>query len=102
MRMKKVGVRELEDKVRAGRPAPMRVGATDNPNRRAGEYSQEYSETSTMYYAETSNMKSAENRLLDICGKRGVCRRNVQMSSNVPASASRGYVYAIFPYILVI
>ena len=95
MRMKKVGVRELEDKVRAGRPAPMRVGATDNPNRRAGEYSQEYSETSTMYYAKTSNMKSAEDRLLHMCDKEGKCRDNVQMSSNVPASASRGYVYAI-------
>ena len=94
--MKKVGVKELEDKVRAGRPAPLRVGATDNPDRRAGEYSQQYSETSTMYYAKTSNMEFAENRLLDICDNKGICRDNVQMSSNVPTSKSRGYVYAIF------
>ena len=98
MRMKKVGVTELEDKVRAGRPAPPRVGATDNPNRRAGEYSQQYSETSTMYYAETSNMKYAENRLFNMCGRRGGCWRNVQKRSN--RSESRGYVYAIFPRFL--
>ena len=107
MHTKKVGVRELEDKVREGRPAPLRVGATDNPDRRAGEYANEkekgnknkkkYSENATMYYAKTSNMNYAENRLLAICDSRGVCRCNSQMSSNVPASASEGYVYAIFP-----
>ena len=105
MRMKKVGVRELEEKVRAGRPAPLRVGATDNPNRRADQYKNEkeegnknkkkYSENAKMYYAETSNMNYAENRLLDMCGSRGVCRRNAQMSSNMPEDP--GYVYAIFP-----
>ena len=105
MRMKKVGVRELEEKVSKGRPAPLRVGATAYPESRADQYAKEkderggkkYSENATMHYAQTSNMKSAENRLLHICDNRGVCRRNVQMSSNVPASASRGYVYAIFP-----
>ena len=93
-------------KVRAGRPAPLRVGATVDPESRAGRYANEkqkggrgkkYSENATMHYAQTSNMKSAENRLLHICDNRGVCQRNVQMSSNVPASASEGYVYAIFP-----
>ena len=41
MRTKKVGVRKLEQKVRTGRPAPLRVGATVDPKSRADQYANE-------------------------------------------------------------
>ena len=44
MRMKKVGVRELEEKVSKGRPAPLRVGATVDPKSRADQYANEKEE----------------------------------------------------------
>ena len=74
--------------------APLRVGATNDPNRRAGEYSSIYSEAATMYFAPTSNMNRAENVLLATGRARGGCRGNIQQNSNM--AESPGYVYAIF------
>ena len=69
-----------------------RVGATNNIERRRGEYQREgYS--GTMYYCNTDNMKDGEDRLLNQCKSSGVCPRNVQKKSN--AQASPGYVYVI-------
>ena len=97
--MEQVGVRELEEKVRVGLVPPDWVGTTVDPNRRAREHQETYrNANATMYYAETSNMKYAENRLFNMCGRRGGCWRNVQKRSN--RSESRGYVYAIFPRFL--
>ena len=95
MRLEDVSVTELEGKVSAGPVAPLRVGATNDPHRRAGEYKTEYSENATMYYAKTSNMRTAENKLLAKCAERGACSFNVQQQSN--ALAAQGYIYAIFP-----
>ena len=65
-----------------------RVGATNNIERRRGEYERKgYS--GTMYYFKTENMHSAENKLLGVC----VCTGNVQKESN--AQPSEGYVYVI-------
>ena len=58
MRLQEVTVTELEGMVRAGQVAPLRVGVTNDPRRRAGEYKTEYSENATMYYAKTSNMRT--------------------------------------------
>ena len=95
MRLQEVTVTELEGMVRAGQVAPLRVGVTNDPRRRAGEYKTEYSENATMYYAKTSNKRTAENRLLDKCAGRGGCCFNVHRRSNAPEE--KGYVYAIFP-----
>ena len=93
--MKEVGIRELGEKVKESRQAPLRVGATVDPHRRAGEYKKDYSETDTMFYAKTKNMNLAENQLLEKCNERKGCSLNDHKRSNAPAS--EGYVYAIFP-----
>ena len=95
MRLEDVSVTELEGMVREGPVAPLRVGATNNPRRRAGEYKTEYNENATMYYAKTSNMRTAENRLLGKCAGRGGCCFNVHRRSN--HRKRRGYIYAILP-----
>ena len=95
MNMEQVGVNELKRKMKEDSVAPLRVGATIDPNRRAREYAKKYTKNATMYYAETSKMKSIENQLLTTCSRRGGCWLNVQKSSNVPDD--KGYVYAIFP-----
>ena len=95
MRQQEVSVTELKRMVREGPVAPLGVGATKEPHRRAGEHGQEYSETHTMYFAKTSNMNTAENQLLAECAERGACSFNVHRHSNM--SAAPGYIYAIFP-----
>ena len=95
MRLQKVSVTELQEMVRNRPVAPLRVGATNYPDRRAGEYGKEYSEQATMYYAKTENMKTAENQLLAICVERSGCCFNVHQQSN--AEAAPGYIYALFP-----
>lgn len=71
----------------------VRVGATTDPKSRIGSYkSQGY--IGTVAVAKTTNMKAAENRLLEACGsskKSG--KLNVQKTSNVPAE--KGSVYVI-------
>ena len=65
-----------------------RVGATNDIERRRGEYERKgYS--GKMYYFKTENMHSTENKLLSEC----VCPGNVQKESN--AQASGGYVHVI-------
>ena len=65
-----------------------RVGATDDPKRRAQEYAREgYS--GTMYKFKTENMRKAEDKLLSVSPG----WHNVQRSSNAPDQS--GYVYAI-------
>ena len=66
----------------------VRVGATTDPGRRFGEYKPDYP-GHTITFAKTSNMKMAENKLLDACP----CEGNTQRVSN--AREERGYVYAI-------
>ena len=94
MRIQEVQYDELERMVREGLVGPLRVGATDDPSRRASEYSSIYSEADTMYYARTSNMSRAENVLLATGRARGGCRDNIQQWANMDKSP--GYVYAIF------
>ena len=69
-----------------------RVGATNDIERRRGEY-QRKGYSGTMYYFKTENMKNAEDKLLNQCKSSGVCPGNVQKKSN--AQASPGYVYVI-------
>ena len=71
---------------------PVRVGATKDPHRRAGEYSRE-GYRGTMYYAPTQNMQRAEDSLLASCKAMHACAGNFQRSSN--AKAEQGYVYII-------
>jgi hypothetical protein len=65
----------------------IRVGVTDDPKRRAREYEQEGYQ-GTMEIARTSNMRKAENRLLD-----RNYRHNQQKESNAPEK--EGYIYLI-------
>ena len=72
----------------AAQSGGIRVGATDDPNRRANEHEREgYS--GQMYYFKTENMRKAEDKLLEQAP--GI--HNVQQRSN--AEDKPGYVYAI-------
>ena len=66
----------------------VRAGCSIDPKRRKDEYERE-GYVGAMYYAETENMKTAENRLLDYRDY----RHNVQKSSNAQEKA--GYIYVI-------
>ena len=66
----------------------IRCGATIDPKRRNNEYARE-GYRGTMYYAETKNMRTAENRLLHNFD----FEYNKQKNSNV--AEDRGYVYII-------
>lgn len=77
----------LKEHIRSGNA--VRVGATVDPNRRLGQYQREgYS--GTIIFAETQNMKKAENGLLEECK---TCSLNIQHSSNV--GEKPGHVYVI-------
>ena len=69
----------------------IRVGSTIDPNRRLGEYRRD-GYTGTMLFAETHNMKKAEDRILKECTS---CSHNIQVSSN--GTEKPGYVYGIKP-----
>ena len=72
----------------AAQSGVIRVGATNDPNRRANQYEREgYS--GQMYYFKTENMRKAEDKLLEQAA--GI--HNVQQRSN--AENKPGYVYAI-------
>ena len=82
---KSVSFRELQ-KIAAGNYVA-RVGATEDPKQRAGQYaSQGYS--GEMYQFKTQNMRKAEDKLLQQAGT-----HNVQQRSNAPDKS--GYVYAL-------
>ena len=82
---KPVSFGELQ-KVAAGKSVA-RVGATEDPSQRAGQYAREgYS--GEMYQSKTQNMRKAEDRLLQQAGT-----HNVQQKSNAPDKP--GYVYAL-------
>ena len=66
----------------------IRVGAAKDPKIRSYGYNRE-GYVGTMYYAETENMKEAENKLLESKDH----RHNVRRRSNV--EEKRGYVYVI-------
>jgi len=66
----------------------IRVGATDDRESRCVQYRDE-GYVGTMYTAYTTNMKKAENKLLETCP--GL--HNIHASSNVPEGP--GYVYII-------
>jgi hypothetical protein len=71
-----------------GNSGSVRVGSTINPTGRAGQYAAAgYS--GKMIVCPTSNIKSAENKLLS----NGTHILNVHSSSNAPAKP--GYVYVI-------
>ena len=65
-----------------------RVGASVNPKKRQSQY-QSKGLSGVMYYAATTNMKAAENRLLRAC--KTACTKNIQTSSNV--KEKKGFVY---------
>ena len=66
----------------------IRCGATIDPERRSKEYAREGYQ-GVMYYAATTNMKTAENRLLHAFN----FEYNKQRNSNV--AEEKGYVYII-------
>ena len=66
----------------------IRCGATIDPKRRSTEYARE-GYHGVMYYAATTNMKTAENRLLHDFN----FEYNKQRNSNIPEE--KGYVYII-------
>lgn len=78
------------------RSTVLRVGATNDVGRRCGEYKYEsshaYHSGRTMYFAPTTNMKMAEDRLLARADAAG-CSRNDHTSSN--AQSQQGFVYVI-------
>ena len=79
--------RRLHQIIRSNKKA-IRAGATKDHEQRKGQYEREgYS--GTMYYANTDNMKSAEDKLFKI----KVPPENVQTRSNI--SEEPGYVYVI-------
>ena len=92
MHLEESSIGDLKTRVRNRKP--QYVGATDNYIRREQQHRSNYPERYKMYYAETTNMQHAENRLLQICAEREGCRSNVQGTSN--AAEARGFVYAIF------
>ena len=83
----KTTIGDLEEKVKKVRSAY--VGSTTDVDRRLSEHERD-GRTGKFYYAETQNMKKAENKLLSMCT---TCSGNTQTSSN--AQESRGYVYVI-------
>ena len=74
--------------IAANQPSVGRVGATNNWNRRRGEYARE-GYRGTMYYASSNHMKQDENDLLDLRDY----EHNIQKKSNMQNNC--GYVYAI-------
>ena len=83
---KSVSFGELQ-KIAAGKSVA-RVGATENPQQRAGQYAREgYS--GQMYKFKTQNMRKAEDKLL----QQSAGTHNVQERSNAPDEP--GYVYAL-------
>ncbi len=66
-----------------------RCGSTNDPNRRKNEYSSREGFTGTMYSARVSNMKQAEDVLLEIKD----WPKNKQTKSNI--RPKEGYVYVI-------
>ena len=92
MLLEKVLISELKEMV--SKETPQYVGGTVDPSRRERDHRSKFGETCRMYYAETSNMKHAEDLLLKICEDKGVCRENVHGRANTPKA--EGYVYAIF------
>ncbi len=85
-------VTQAQLQIKAQLPNAPRVGATKDPQRRAGEYGRE-GYTGTMFYARTENMKQAENRLLQDCTYAKTCAANAQKKSN--AQPEPGYVYVL-------
>ena len=71
----------------ASKRGAVRVGATNDPDRRAREYRND-GYHGKMYYTYTSNMRATENRLL----RENAGRHNVHKTSN--AAAKPGYVYS--------
>ena len=65
------------------------VGRTNDVDRRRGEHERD-GRTGKFYYAETQNMKKAENKLISMCK---TCPGNIQRSSNAPETS--GFVYVI-------
>lgn len=70
----------------------IRVGSTGEPSVRAATYTRD-KYGGTMYYAETRNMRLAEDRLLKAAFESGGGRHNQHTLSN--ASEEPGYVYVI-------
>lgn len=81
---------ELKRQVLAKGAAAIRCGATDNPNRRKNEYS-ENGYFGVMMYSQVSDMKKAENELLAMKD----WPRNKERHSNKHPNES-GYVYFIY------
>ncbi len=90
--LQKVRICDLEEKTKSERGV-IRVGATGRePEVRAKEYEGKgYS--GKMFYAETTNMKLAENKLLQLASENEAGRHNDHQNSNV--GNQNGYVYII-------
>ena len=71
----------------------IRVGATKRPiQERAQEYERD-GFSGIMFYADTTNMKYAENRLLKLAKEKGAAIHNEHKKSNV--GEEEGFVYII-------
>ena len=66
----------------------IRTGATNNPQRRMGQYAREEGYTGIMYWAESDDMQKDEDYLLQFD-----FRDNIQKKSNMPNE--NGCVYVI-------
>jgi len=90
--IRKVFIRDLQYKIEFEKGV-IRVGATERAiQQRAREYELEgYS--GIMFYAETTNLNSAENALLQLASENKVGIHNVHRNSNV--GNENGYVYII-------
>ncbi|KAK7483526.1 hypothetical protein BaRGS_00025200 [Batillaria attramentaria] len=100
MKLKEVSSEnDLHTKIRRGLK-PIRAGATIRRpiEKRMKEYEDPstYNSSRTVFYAETENVKEAEDQLLRLCKENGHCPKNDQEASNMPGGAARaGFVYMI-------
>ncbi len=83
----------MPKKIAAGQS--IRVGFTNNPTRRAGEYNRSNIGTNgTMYVAKTTNGHTSEQRMLNNHFNHAKTNLNIQRNSNI-ADGTHGYTYAV-------
>ena len=87
LELQKVTEEEIYEKVKE--PGFGRAGHTGTPKRRKDELEREGFE-GTMYYAETKNMKKAQDKLFASCADGGL---DIDLMSNVKEKP--GHIYAI-------
>ncbi|KAK7483521.1 hypothetical protein BaRGS_00025195 [Batillaria attramentaria] len=95
----KVTQDEMHTKIKNGRKPVIRVGGTKRPiEERMKEYERKepstYNSSRTVFYADTTSAKMAEDNLLELCKGKGQCPENDQEASNM-SEGVKGFVYMI-------